>query len=77
MTRRRCPCCGDVMKPSPGFEQWPHGHHPMTINYRCPDCDAEWEDEWCSAIDADCPECDARDVEPLYWSTWPEYRDDA
>lgn len=27
------------------------------ISYRCPTCEAEWEDEWDSPCDSDCPEC--------------------
>lgn len=35
-----------------------------TIFYRCPNCGEEWDDEWSCAVNSDCPECGARDIEP-------------
>lgn len=32
--------------------------------FRCPSCDAEWHDEWSCIVNNDCPECEARDIEP-------------
>lgn len=58
MTATFCPCCDDRMSA---------GHNPMTIFYRCPDCGEEWDDYWCSAVDGDCPSCDARNIEPVAW----------
>lgn len=32
--------------------------------YRCPACQAAWEDTWCSGCDDTCPSCGCRDVSP-------------
>jgi rubrerythrin len=34
--------------------------------YRCSECQHEWEDEWSSGCNDECPDCGARDVEPYY-----------
>jgi len=36
--------------------------------YQCPNCGAEWEDDWDCGVDDECPECDTRDISP-YEST--------
>lgn len=59
-----CPCCGGDRAPSPGFPEPPYGHTPMRLAYSCPDCGEAWSDEWCSAVDSDCPACGARDITP-------------
>ena len=35
--------------------------------YRCPDCKAVWDSDWSSGCDEECPECEARNISPL-WS---------
>lgn len=32
--------------------------------YRCPQCETEWEDEWDSTCDDDCPACGMRHISP-------------
>lgn len=32
--------------------------------YRCPQCKNEWDDEWSSIVNDDCPICGCRHVEP-------------
>lgn len=32
--------------------------------YRCPQCETEWEDEWDSTCDDDCPACGCRHISP-------------
>ena len=32
--------------------------------YRCEQCRSEWEDEWSSMCEDDCPTCDARHMTP-------------
>lgn len=61
-----CPCCGDGFIPGPDS-----GHHPMTIDYKCPDCGDTWEDDWCSAVDGECPTCGST-IEPESWAEWGE-----
>lgn len=39
----------------------------LLIEYRCPCCGYEWDDTWTSAVDSDCPDCDARDITPTNW----------
>ena len=33
--------------------------------YRCPKCGTEWGDAWDSGVDADCPQCEERDISPI------------
>lgn len=40
----------------------------LVIIYRCPFCQHGWNNQWTSAVDSDCPQCDARDITPLTWS---------
>ena len=40
------------------------------IYYKCPMCDAEWEDEWDCAVDAECPECDHRHINPEHYEEY-------
>lgn len=40
---------------------------PLRIFYRCPECGHRWDDHWTSAVDSDCPSCDVKDVEALFW----------
>lgn len=44
----------------------------LLIEYRCPCCGHEWDDTWTSAVDSDCPECDARDITPTNWRETPQ-----
>lgn len=36
----------------------------MLNHYTCPECSAEWVDEWSCAVDDDCPECSTRAISP-------------
>jgi peptide subunit release factor 1 (eRF1) len=56
MSGRTCECC---------FEQWSEDHLAMTNIYRCPECGAEWTDEWCASADDDCPECCTPHISPI------------
>lgn len=40
----------------------------MEIKYKCPECGHEWEDTWDSAVDADCPQCELRDITPVSYT---------
>jgi len=33
-------------------------------HYTCPECGYDWEDEWTSQCDDDCPACGCRHVTP-------------
>ncbi|WP_293652637.1 hypothetical protein [Thiolapillus sp.] len=33
-------------------------------HYTCPRCGAQWEDEWSSTVDDECPECQTRNISP-------------
>lgn len=65
-----CPCCGDLIAPSPAFPEPPYGHEPMTNTYEC-DCGTTWDDDWCCACDDECPSC-GTDVEPSISTPWNE-----
>jgi hypothetical protein len=48
----------------PEVEAW------YRIEYKCPDCGHEWEDEWSCAVDADTcdnPDCDAKYITAANW----------
>lgn len=48
----------------PEVEEW------YRIEYKCPDCGREWEDEWSCAVDADAcdnEDCDARHITAARW----------
>jgi len=38
---------------------------PLRIFYECPECDHEWEEEWTSACDSECPECGTTNISPV------------
>ena len=40
----------------------------LDIEYRCPDCDHEWQEQWSSACDSQCPGCGLKNVAALSWS---------
>ena len=40
----------------------------LDIEYRCPDCDHEWQEQWSSACDSQCPNCGLKNVAALSWS---------
>lgn len=37
------------------------------IKYRCPECDHEWQEQWTSACDSQCPNCGLKDITALSW----------
>ena len=62
-----CVCCSEIHGPSDSFPDFPYGHQPMVLSYVCPneECNSEWEDTWCSAVDSDeCPNCGLRHITP-------------
>ena len=40
----------------------------LLIVYQCPLCQHGWDDQWSSAVDSDCPQCNTRDIMPVTWS---------
>ena len=34
--------------------------------YLCPECKAEWVDEWSCTCDDECPACGCSDISPVY-----------
>jgi DNA-directed RNA polymerase subunit RPC12/RpoP len=40
----------------------------LDIEYRCPDCDHEWQEQWSCACDSQCPNCGLKNVLALSWS---------
>ncbi len=53
------------------FEEPIDPESELLIHYAHFDCPDDpgftWEDRWTSAVDSDCPNCAARDVEPVFW----------
>lgn len=39
----------------------------LDIEYRCPECDHEWQEQWTSACDSRCPNCGLKDISALSW----------
>jgi predicted RNA-binding Zn-ribbon protein involved in translation (DUF1610 family) len=37
----------------------------FNIQYRCPECGQQWDEEWDSACDSECPQCGLEDIIPL------------
>lgn len=44
----------------------------LDIEYRCPDCDHEWQEQWSSACDSQCPNCGLKNITALSWSNAAE-----
>lgn len=42
-------------------EQW------LDIEYRCPTCGHEWQEQWSCACDSECPACGLRNITALSW----------
>ena len=40
----------------------------LLVKYKCPDCGHEWEEQYESACDSECPSCDAQNIEALSWT---------
>lgn len=40
----------------------------LDIEYRCPDCDHEWQEQWSCACDSECPNCGLKNITALSWS---------
>lgn len=49
----------------------------VLIHYTCPTCKHSWTEEWDSACDSTCPECDCDNITPLSWEDLPEEKTDA
>ena len=39
----------------------------LDIEYRCPTCGHEWQEQWTSACDSECPLCGTTDITALSW----------
>lgn len=39
----------------------------LNIEYGCPNCGHDWEDQWSCACDSECPECGTKDISALSW----------
>lgn len=39
----------------------------LNIEYRCPNCGHEWEEQWSCACDSECPKCGTQDISALSW----------
>lgn len=40
----------------------------LDIEYRCPECDHEWQEKWSCACDSECPNCGLKNITALSWS---------
>ena len=40
----------------------------LDIEYRCPECDHEWQEQWSCACDSQCPNCGLKNITALNWS---------
>ncbi len=39
----------------------------LDIEYRCPNCGHEWQEQWSCVCDSECPECGTTDITALSW----------
>jgi len=39
----------------------------LDIEYRCPECDHEWQEQWSCACDSQCPNCGVKNISALSW----------
>jgi hypothetical protein len=39
----------------------------LNIQYRCPNCGHEWQEQWSCACDSECPHCGLKDITALSW----------
>lgn len=39
----------------------------LNIEYRCPKCRHEWQEQWSCACDSECPECGTKNIAALSW----------
>jgi predicted Zn-ribbon and HTH transcriptional regulator len=44
----------------------------LDIEYRCPECGHEWQEQWTSACDSECPKCGTEDITALDWNEQQE-----
>ena len=42
-------------------EQW------LNIEYLCPNCCHEWQEQWSCACDSECPACGMKNITALSW----------
>lgn len=40
----------------------------LDIEYRCSECDHEWQEQWSCACDSECPNCGVKNITALSWS---------
>lgn len=40
----------------------------LDIEYRCPECDHDWQEQWSCACDSQCPNCGLKNITALSWS---------
>jgi hypothetical protein len=40
----------------------------LDIEYRCPACGHDWQEQWTSACDSECPNCGTADITALDWN---------
>jgi hypothetical protein len=43
------------------------GTKGLTVDYTCPSCGHDWEEQWSCACNSQCPECGATDIEAREW----------
>ena len=46
----------------------PNDERLLDIEYRCPDCGHDWQEQWSCACDSECPECGDTDIAALSWA---------
>lgn len=39
----------------------------LDIEYRCPECGHEWQEQWSCACDSQCPNCSLKNITALSW----------
>ena len=39
----------------------------LKVEYCCPNCGHEWQEQWSCACDSQCPECGLKNIEALSW----------
>ena len=41
----------------------------LNIEYQCPSCGHEWQEQWSSACDSECPVCGLKNISALSWDS--------
>jgi hypothetical protein len=50
------------------FDAEPDAERLLDIEYCCPECDHEWQEQWSCACDSQCPNCGLKNITALSWS---------